>query len=93
MTVVFAGWAGLRNGELLRTAEDAGIDVFLTGDKKLRKPHNFDGRRIAVVTLSANNWPIIRLHLETIVGAVDRALPGTLQVVECGRFSRKRSLS
>ena len=27
-TVRYKGWAGLKNGELLRTAENDGIDVF-----------------------------------------------------------------
>jgi predicted nuclease of predicted toxin-antitoxin system len=31
-TVRHKGWAGLKNGELLRTAEREGIEVFLTGD-------------------------------------------------------------
>jgi hypothetical protein len=31
VTVAFMGWSGLRNGELLRTAEQHQIDVFLTG--------------------------------------------------------------
>jgi hypothetical protein len=32
-TVGYKGWAGLKNGELLRTAEENGIEVFLTGDR------------------------------------------------------------
>ncbi len=34
-TVAYKGWAGLKNGELLRTAEENGIEVFLTGDRTL----------------------------------------------------------
>ena len=34
-TVSFKGWSGLKNGELLRTAENDGIEVFLTGDQTL----------------------------------------------------------
>jgi hypothetical protein len=34
-TVSHKGWAGLKNGELLRTAENAGIKIFLTGDQTL----------------------------------------------------------
>jgi hypothetical protein len=33
-TVQYMGWAGLKNGELLGTAETAGFDVFVTGDKR-----------------------------------------------------------
>jgi hypothetical protein len=35
VTVTFMGWAGFRNGELLQTAEENAIDVFLTGDQTL----------------------------------------------------------
>ena len=34
------GWGGLKNGELLKAAEDAGIDVFVTGDQALQYQQN-----------------------------------------------------
>jgi len=34
-TVDYMGWAGLKNGELLRIAEADGFEVLLTGDKNL----------------------------------------------------------
>ena len=52
-TVDYMGWAGLRNGELLRIAEANGFEVFLTGDKNVAYQQNLAGRRMAVVTLSA----------------------------------------
>lgn len=33
ITVSFKSWAGLKNGELLRTAEDDGIEVLVTGGR------------------------------------------------------------
>jgi hypothetical protein len=35
VTVSSMGWSGLKNGELLRTAEENGIQVFVTGDRTL----------------------------------------------------------
>jgi hypothetical protein len=35
-TVQYMGWAGLKNGELLSTAEAGGFDVFVTGDKTVQ---------------------------------------------------------
>jgi hypothetical protein len=32
ITVAYMGWGGLKNGELLKAAEDAGFEVFVTGD-------------------------------------------------------------
>jgi Domain of unknown function (DUF5615) len=34
-TVQQKGWAGLKNGELLRMAADAGFEVFVTADRNL----------------------------------------------------------
>jgi len=48
------------------------------------------GIDVFVITLSATNWPIIRNHLTKIAAAIDRAVPGSFQAVECGSFSRKR---
>jgi predicted nuclease of predicted toxin-antitoxin system len=53
VTVAYMGWAGLKNSELLRTAEDKGIDVLLTGDRTLDTEQNLTGRRLAIVALSA----------------------------------------
>jgi len=35
-TAAQRGWDELENGELLRAAEDAGFDVFVTPDKNIR---------------------------------------------------------
>lgn len=89
VTVAYMGWAGLKNGELLRTAEESGMDVFLTGDGTLGYEQNLAGRRLAVVALTAIQLPIIRDHLPKIIAAINNALPGSFQVVDCGTFSRK----
>ncbi len=62
-TVAYMGWARLKNGELLRTAEDNGIDVLLTGEGTLNYEQNLTGRRLAVVALSAIQLPIVKKHL------------------------------
>jgi hypothetical protein len=60
VTVTYMGWTGLKNGELLRTAEDNGIDVLLTGDQTLTYEQNLTERRLAIVALSAIQLPIIK---------------------------------
>jgi hypothetical protein len=62
-TVSYMGWSGLKNEELLRTAETAGFEVFLTGEQKLSYQQNLKERLIGIVTLSAQEWPIIKRHL------------------------------
>jgi hypothetical protein len=80
------GWSELKNGELLEVAEDAGFEVLLSGDKKLRFEQNMAGRRIAVVCMSDNHWPIVKDHVTAIGDAVDKAQPGTFTTVDCGTF-------
>ena len=84
------GWTGLKNGELLRIAEDNGIEVLLTGDQTLAYEQNLTARRLAIVALSAIQLPIIKKSLPKIIAAIDNAAPGSFQAVDCGTFSRKK---
>ena len=85
-TVAYLGWNGLRNGELLSSAESAGFGVFITGDQNLQYQQNLKQRRIGVVVLSAQDWPTLKNYLAEIAAAVDQALPGSFQVVQCGEL-------
>ncbi len=87
-TASYMGWDGFKNGQLLRAAEDNGFDVLLTGDQTLRHEQNLTGRRLAIIVLSAVEWRIIKDYVAEIVAAVDEAVPGTLQSVNCGTFGR-----
>jgi len=82
-TVKYLGWKGLKNGELLRTAEAAGYEVFVTGDQNLTDQQNMKGRAIGVVVLTAQKIRELRPHLQAIKSAVDRSKPGTVQFVQC----------
>jgi hypothetical protein len=92
VTVTYMGWTGLQNGALLRAAEDNGIDVLLTGDQTLAYEQNLIGRRLAIVALSAIKLPIIKEHLPKIIVAIDTAVPGSFQAVNCSTLSRKKAL-
>jgi hypothetical protein len=89
-TVVHMGWGGVKNGKLLEAADRAEFDVLITGDKTLEYEQNLSHRRIALVALSAVNWPIIEPHVAKIVDAVDNAGPGALTRVDCGMFKKRR---
>ncbi len=71
------GWRELTNGDLLSAAEQAGFDLMLTADTNLRYQQNLSGRRISIVALSTNAWPIIRDNVEKIAQALDSATPGS----------------
>ncbi len=89
-TVRYKGWAGLKNGELLKTAEHEGFEVLVTGDQTISYEQNLTGRSVAIVVLSSIDWHILKNHLLSIIAAVDSALPGTFQAVDCGAFTRKK---
>ena len=74
-------WAELENGELLDLAENAGFAVFVTGDKNLSYQQNLEGRTLALVVLSTNDWRTIKDNPRPVVDAVDAAKPGSFQVV------------
>lgn len=86
------GWTNLKNGELLRAAEDSGFAIFVTGDKSMVHEQNLAGRRLAIVSLTTNNWPIIKDHIPQILASIDRATVGSFQSVDCGIFRRKSSI-
>ena len=52
-TVVEMGWAGKRNGELLRLLAAEHFAVFLTTDQNLQYQQNLHGLQVAVVVLIA----------------------------------------
>jgi hypothetical protein len=80
-TAAQQGWSALPNGDLLRAAEAAGFEVLLTTDKNLPFQQSLKGRRIAIVVLGNSQWPVARLHVQSIVAAVDAATPGSYIVV------------
>ena len=76
------GWAELENGALLRAAEEAGFEVFVTTDKNIGYQQKIAGRQIAIVVLGKGRWTLIEPHVETVVAAVGRATPGSYCEVE-----------
>ena len=71
------GWATLKNGELLSSAEERGFEVLITTDTNLRYQQNLAVRRIAVVVLSTTSWPRIRVVVEHIASAINSASVGS----------------
>jgi hypothetical protein len=76
------GWDRISNGELLKAAEGGGFDLLLTTDKRIRYQQNLTGRSIAIVVLGNSQWRVVRLHLDRVALAVNRATPGSYAVVD-----------
>ncbi len=88
ITALYAGFAGLKNGALLQAATEAGFQVLVTADKTIQNEQNLSGRKIALISLSANSWRLLRHHTEVIARAVDFATEGSFTRVACGTFRR-----
>ena len=83
VTALSQGWDRLHNGALLNAAEEAGVDLLLTTDRRIRYQQNLAGRKIALVVLTGTTkWARVRLHLERIAAVVDAAIPGSYAEVE-----------
>ena len=76
------GWDRISNGELLKLADEAGFDLLLTTDKRIRYQQNLTGRKIAILVLGNSTWRIVRMHLDRIAMAVNEATPGSYAEVE-----------
>jgi hypothetical protein len=76
------GWHQLKNGDLILQAEHAGYEVLLSTDKNIRYQQNLSDRKIALVILNHSQWPAVQLHLDSIVKAVNGALPGSYTEVD-----------
>ena len=80
----------LENGELLNSGEAAGFDVMVTSDQNIRYQQNLTGRKLALVVLGSNIWPIVREHGATITARVDAATPGSYDFIEMPVPSKRR---
>lgn len=76
------GWHLLKNGALLKAAEDAAFDVFITSDKNIQYQQNLINRKLAMVVLSQGRWRLVRQRLGAIAAAVDAAAQGSYTEVE-----------
>ena len=80
-TAYARGWGKLANGDLLDAADADLYDVFVTGDQNIIRQQNLSGRRIAIVVLETNLWPIIKADMTRVAQAVDQAARGRMSFV------------
>jgi predicted nuclease of predicted toxin-antitoxin system len=81
----YAGFGGLKNGELLDAAEAAGFDVLVAVDRGFRYEQNLAGRKIAVVIFRTKSIALKDLlpHAPEALVALQSMNPG--RVVHVGR--------
>ena len=78
ITAKARGWNRLSNGDLLKVADAAAVDLLLTTDQKIRYQQNLTERKLAIVVLAGSTkWSRVRLHHERIATVVNAATPGS----------------
>ena len=77
-TAAYAGFAGLKNGVLLASAEAAGFEVMVTTDQEIRFQQNLTIRRISIVVLCAptNQLSDLRPLVAEALRVLDSIQPG-----------------
>lgn len=77
-TVGAEGWKGVLNGALLRRAEAAGFNVFVTADRNLEYQQTLTGRAFGVVVIFPRLLKIEHILplVPALRAAVDAASPG-----------------
>ncbi|MDR1281280.1 MAG: hypothetical protein LBK99_10725 [Opitutaceae bacterium] len=86
-TVSYAGWSGIKNGNLLRLVAASGqFDVFLTMDKNLPRQQQLATLPFAVVVLRApsSNIADVRLLLPEFLRRLPTFRPGHVYVLASG---------
>lgn len=79
-TIVEMGWAGTKNGELLKRAQ-SDFDVLLTTDQGFGFQQNLMSASIAVIVVAvgSNDINVLRPFVSQILEALDAAKPGELR--------------
>ena len=81
VTLQELGWAGIGNGELIRRL-DGRCDALVLADKNLRYQQNLLGRRLALIELPTNRWPLLQGIVSRVANAVAQATPGSYTIIE-----------
>ena len=72
------GWAGLKNGDLMKQAVNAGFEVFLTGDQNLEFQQNLklSGLFVVILVAASNALEDLLPRIPTALAAITDARPG-----------------
>jgi hypothetical protein len=81
--VVQRGWSKTKNGALLRLAESAGFDAFLTADQSLQFQQNLTNSMLRIVVFQAlsNRIEHIRPLMPRAIAALREMAPGEIRII------------
>ena len=76
-----AGWASMKNGLLLRSANGA-FDVLVTADKNMHHQQNFVGLSISVLVFPVNRAKLVKVGVTALIQSLARVQPGEKTVMD-----------
>jgi hypothetical protein len=80
-TVQKEGWGGIQNGALISKI-DGRFDVLLLADKNLRYQQNLSSRKIAIVEIPTNRWPLLEPLIPNILSAIEGVQSGSYRIID-----------
>jgi hypothetical protein len=83
LTVPQKGWSRTKNGALLRLAESAGFEAFLTADQSLQYQQNLSTSKLRIIVFAApsNRMEHIGPLLPQAMAALREMKPGELRII------------
>lgn len=84
VTVQEMGWANIKNGKLLCSANEAGFDVFVTADKNMYYQQNFAGLQISAVVIPSNRKLLVQRSVPAFLQSLEHIQPGQKVVMDLG---------
>jgi len=84
VTVQEMGWANVKNGKLLRSANESGFDVFVTADKNMYYQQNFAGLQISAVVIPSNRKLLVQKSVPAFLQSLEQVKPGQKVVMDLG---------
>jgi alkanesulfonate monooxygenase SsuD/methylene tetrahydromethanopterin reductase-like flavin-dependent oxidoreductase (luciferase family) len=85
-TVPQQGWSRTKNGALLRLAEAAGFDAFLTADQSLQYQQNLSASKLRIIVFAtySNRMEHVGPLLPQAMAALREMAPGELRIISGG---------
>lgn len=80
--VIAAGWAGVKNGNLLNLAEQAGYQIFITFDKGITSQQRLAGRKISICVLKPEGQGVraVQALLKEVLLEIEQIGEGEIRV-------------
>ena len=89
-TVRSMGWLGIANGALLDRAERHRFEAMVTSDRSIRRQNQMEGRELALVVVSHNDWPTLEAQVGRILLALTAVTPARYNEVSLERPRTRR---